>query len=142
IEVYDEKNKRVVKIDGRDRKEPKDKPDEDDEEGEGGGDDKKPEIKADKGINEFAWDLRHQGAERIEKAKVDAGNPKNGPLVAPGTYTVKVIADGKSFTGKLEGRMDPRVTEPRGTTGGKQAPQRITVVPRVADPAEEARLAK
>jgi photosystem II stability/assembly factor-like uncharacterized protein len=141
VEVYDEKNKRVVKIEGRDKKDPKDKPDEDDEEGEGG-DDKKPEIHADKGINEFAWDLRHQGAERIEKAKVDAGNPKNGPLAAPGHYTVKVIADGKTFSGKLEVRMDPRVTEPLGPPAGKQAPQKITVAPRVADAAEAARLAK
>jgi photosystem II stability/assembly factor-like uncharacterized protein len=142
IEVYDEKNKRVVKIEGRDKKDPKDKPDEDDEEGEDGDEDKKPEIKADKGINEFAWDLRHQGAERIEKAKVDAGNPKNGPLVAPGTYTVKVIADGKTYSGKLEVRMDPRVTEPLGPPAGKQAPQKLTVAPRVADATEEARLAK
>jgi len=141
IEVYDDKNKRVVKIEGRDKKEPKDKPD-DDEDDEEGNDDKKPEIHADKGINEFAWDLRHQGAERIEKAKVDAGNPKNGPLVAPGSYTVKVIADGKTFSGKLQVRMDPRVTEPLGPPAGKQVPQRITVAPRVADPAEEAKLAK
>jgi len=143
IEVYDEKNKRVVRIEGRDKKADKDKPDDDDDnDGEEGDDDKKPEIHADKGINEFAWDLRHQGAERIEKAKVDAGNPKKGPLVAPGTYVIKVIADGRAFTGKLEVRMDPRVTEPLGPPGGKQAVQRIAVAPRVADPAEEARLAK
>jgi hypothetical protein len=140
IAVYDEKNKRVVKIEGRDKKEPKDKSDDEDE--EEGGDEKKPEIHADKGVNEFAWDLRHQGAERIEKAKVDAGNPKNGPLVAPGTYTIKVIADGKAYSGKLDVRMDPRVTEPLGPPAGKQPPQRITVAPRVAEAAEEARLAK
>src|SRR5262249_39741424 len=87
------------------------------------------------------WNLRHQGAERIEKAKVDAGNPKNGPLVAPGTYTVKVIADGKTYSGKLEVRMDPRVTEPLGPPAGKQSPPKLTVAPRVADAAEEARLA-
>ena len=59
---------------------------------------KKLEIPGDKGINRFAWDLRHQGAEVIAKAKLDAGNPRKGPLVAPGTYTVKITADGKTFT--------------------------------------------
>jgi hypothetical protein len=53
-----------------------------------------------------------------------------------------VIADGKSFSGNLEVRMDPRVTEPLGPPAGKQAPQKLTVAPRVADTTEEARLAK
>jgi hypothetical protein len=62
--------------------------------------------------------------------------------VAPGTYTVKVIADGKTFTGKFEVKMDPRVTEPRGVLSGKQVPQKITIAPRVASGEDEARLAK
>src|SRR5262245_1296328 len=115
IEVFDERNKRIVKIDGKDQKADKEKEPEKstevEEENEEGDESRKPEIKAEMGINRFAWDLRHQGAEVIEKAKVDAGKPRKGPRVAPGTYTVKVIADGKTFTGKLEVQMDPRISE-------------------------------
>src|SRR5262249_55722100 len=94
-----------------------------------------------KGMNRFAWELRHQGAEIITKAKLDSGDPKKGPPVSPGIYTVKITADGKTVTTKVEVKMDPRVTEPRGVAGGKQPPQRIDVAPRVASAEEESRLA-
>ncbi|HEX3150433.1 MAG TPA: hypothetical protein VHR66_20310 [Gemmataceae bacterium] len=138
IEVFDEKNKKVVRIEGKDKKADKDAPPEADDGEED--DDKKPEIPGDKGINRFVWDMRHQGAEVIEKAKLDAGNPKKGPRVAPGVYTIKVIADGKTFSGKMEVKMDPRVTEPRGVQVGKQVPQKIDIAPRVADPKDAAKL--
>lgn len=139
VEVFDAKGRRVVKVEGRDKKETKAEDADDEEEDDR---DQKPEIPGDSGINRFTWDLRHQGAERIEGAKVDAGNPKHGPRVSPGTYTVKVIADGKTFAGKVEVVMDPRVTEPLGRSAGKQEPQKIDVAPRVADPATVARLEK
>ena len=141
IEVFDEKNRSVVKIEGKDKKADKEKPPGGDE-AEDEDDDKKPEIPGDKGINRFVWDLRHQGAELIEKAKLDAGSPRKGPRVGPGVYTFKVTADGKTFAGKVDVQMDPRVTEPRGIASGKQAPQKIAVAPRVANAEEEARLEK
>src|SRR5207248_5035288 len=70
------------------------------------------------------------------------GGVRAGPLVAPGTYTVRVIADGKTYSTKLEVRMDPRVIEPRGVANLKQPPQKVEIAPRVATADEEARLAK
>ncbi len=131
IEVYDAKNERVVKIEGKPEKEPK--PDEDDEDDS---EVKKPEIPGKPGVNRFTWDLRHQGAELIAKAQVDLGIPKSGPTVAPGTYTVKIIVDGQMYSIPLEVRMDPRVVEPRGSATAKALPQKIEVMPRVASPEE------
>src|SRR5262249_50033325 len=143
VEVFNDKNERIVKLEGKDKDAKDEDEDEDDEEeGEGKEDPRRPEIPGDKGMNRFAWDLRHQGAEVIKKAKLDAGDPRRGPRVARGTYTVKVTADGTSFTAKAEVRMDPRVTEPRGVATLRQPPQKIEIAPRVAGADDEARLAK
>jgi hypothetical protein len=56
-----------------------------------------------------AWDLRYQGAETIKGAKIDAGNPAEGPLATPGTYTLRLTVDGKVLTTKLEIQPDPRL---------------------------------
>src|SRR5262249_38775974 len=60
IEVFDEKNKRVVKIEGKEKEKEMDADDDDagDDDGEADDDPKKPEIPGDKGINRFAWDLK------------------------------------------------------------------------------------
>src|SRR5262245_3184712 len=143
FEVFNDKNERVVKLEGKDKDAKDEDEDEDaEEEGDGKEDPRRPEIPGDKGMNRFAWDLRHQGAEVIKKAKLDSGDPRRGPLVAPGMYTVKVTADGKSFTSKAEVRMDPRVIEPRGVATLRQPPQKIGIAPRVAGADDEARLAK
>jgi len=61
------------------------------------------------GLNRVAWDLRYAGAATIPKAKNDGGNPKRGPLVNPGTYTLKLAVDEKLLTTTLEVKPDPRV---------------------------------
>ena len=50
--------------------------------------------------------------------------------------------DGKTYSTKVEVKMDPRITEPRGVASGKQVPQKLDVAPRVASAEEEAKLAK
>ena len=60
------------------------------------------------GVNRFAWDLLSQGPTPL------AGEPgaefrDRGPMVPPGTYQVRLTADGKSYTAPLELKMDPRV---------------------------------
>ncbi len=42
------------------------------------------------------WDLQIEGAKPIKGAKADSGNPKEGPLVPPGKYTLKLTADGET----------------------------------------------
>ncbi|MCX7054509.1 MAG: glycosyl hydrolase [Proteobacteria bacterium] len=50
-----------------------------------------PELTKDAGFNRIVWDLRHDGARRLEKAKIDAGEPEVGPMVVPGRYTLKLM---------------------------------------------------
>jgi hypothetical protein len=65
-------------------------------------------IPSKSGLNRFAWDLRAQGATPL------AGEPgaefrNRGPMVGPGSYRVRLTADGKSYTAPLELKNDARV---------------------------------
>src|SRR5205823_9451159 len=72
----------------------------------------KREIPIDAGvIHRVVWDLEGEGAEIIPKAKVDTGNPTEGPLVPPAEYTVKLTVDGQAQTAKVTLRPDPRVKD-------------------------------
>src|SRR5262249_16816784 len=65
------------------------------------------------GLNRIAWDLTQEGPKVIPGAKNDAGVPYRGPLVLPGTYTLKLNVDGKTLTQKAEVRPDPRPKTPQ-----------------------------
>lgn len=80
----------------------------------GGDQDKKKPIPTAVGVNRVAWDLKLKGATPIKGAKVDAGDPEEGPLALPGEYTLKLSADGQSVTAKLTVKPDPRVILPPG----------------------------
>jgi hypothetical protein len=60
------------------------------------------------GLHRVAWNLQRDGAEVIRKAKLDSGDPKDGPLVRPGTYTLKLTVEGKSYTTQVVVKPDPR----------------------------------
>ena len=60
------------------------------------------------GMNRFPWNLRHETPTEIPGAFY-AGNGPEGPIVLPGTYTLKLTAAGKSQTVPLEIKTDPRV---------------------------------
>lgn len=79
----------------------KDDPDEPEEPNE-------PALTRLQGINRVQWDLRHQGAARPADAKIDAGDPDKGPLVLPGTYTLKLTIAGRTYTTQGEVAADPR----------------------------------
>ncbi|HEU0108604.1 MAG TPA: glycosyl hydrolase [Vicinamibacteria bacterium] len=70
---------------------------------------RKPPLSAEAGVNRGKWNLMWAGATRITRAKIDTGDPENGPLVVPGTYTLKLSADGQTSTATVEVRPDPRV---------------------------------
>jgi hypothetical protein len=65
-------------------------------------------IPADAGMNRFAWDLRYESPVKVPGAFY-AGIGPRGPLVLPGTYTVRLTVAGKSYTAPLEVKLDPRV---------------------------------
>jgi hypothetical protein len=54
------------------------------------------------------WNLRHEGAKQLANAKIDAGDPDSGPIALPGKYTLKLSANGQSFTTEGEIVADPR----------------------------------
>ncbi len=84
-----------------------------------------------KGLNRVTWDLRYEATQPVRLRTTPAGNPRvweekrfrgkdnrgvfyyginairNGPLVAPGAYTVKLTVEGKEFTRPLAVRKDP-----------------------------------
>jgi hypothetical protein len=60
------------------------------------------------GVQRAVWDLRYEGARKIKGAKIDEGDPFIGPLVVPGTYTVRLSAAGKTLTAPLTVVADPR----------------------------------
>jgi hypothetical protein len=72
-------------------------------------------LSAEPGHQRFVWDLRHQpprGARRqFSIAAVHRNTPSGpmGPFVHPGTYTVRLTADGSVLERPLEVRLDPRV---------------------------------
>jgi hypothetical protein len=67
------------------------------------------------GIHRFVWDLHYPppaGASQnypISATPGDTEPEPKGPWVVPGTYTVKLTANGTSFTQPLVVKMDPRV---------------------------------
>ena len=105
VEVLDAAGKRVALAKGkvRGKDEPVDKDDDDD-------DDEPPKrtVKAERGLNRFVWDLTHDGATTIPGAKVDMGSAGTRVPVAPGKYSLKLTAGGKTLTQPVEVRADPR----------------------------------
>jgi len=70
------------------------------------GGDTRPSTKA--GLNRFLWDMRYPGFTDFEGMIMwAAGN--RGPMAVPGTYQVRLTANGQTQTQPLEIRMDPRL---------------------------------
>jgi photosystem II stability/assembly factor-like uncharacterized protein len=60
------------------------------------------------GLHRVVWDLRWEGARRLENAKVDLGDPTAGPFAIPGTYRLRLTAGGKTEETMLTVAADPR----------------------------------
>jgi photosystem II stability/assembly factor-like uncharacterized protein len=85
---------------------------------------KEPRLPKRAGLQRAVWDLRHQGAEIIKGARLDGGQPRSGPLVVPGTYTLELSAGGKTVTEKVVVEIDPR--EVRGKVAAQIRRLQIT----------------
>ncbi|MGH9776149.1 MAG: VPS10 domain-containing protein [Candidatus Acidiferrales bacterium] len=66
-------------------------------------------IPAKAGLNRFVWDLRQEPPREIPGIVYDGGDIPLGPLVTPGSYKVKLTAEGKTETASLEVKLDPRL---------------------------------
>jgi photosystem II stability/assembly factor-like uncharacterized protein len=65
-------------------------------------------LPAEAGLNRFVWDLRYEGASRVPRSPLWAGNT-DGPTALPGKYQVRLTVQGKSYTAPLEIQPDPRL---------------------------------
>jgi photosystem II stability/assembly factor-like uncharacterized protein len=81
-------------------------PDDPDAEREGR---RKPPLTAEAGVNRGKWNFFWDGATKIKDARIDMGDPSYGPFALPGTYTLRLSADGQTSEGTVEVRPDPRV---------------------------------
>ena len=87
------------------------------------------------------WDLRYEGAKRLQKAKIDSGDPDEGPMVLPGKYTFRLNVDEKTFTAVGEVLPDPRTSVPPAELEQNVAfsLQARTALERLTDDIEEVR---
>ncbi len=71
--------------------------------------DKEPEaeLKTSAGFHRVTWDLRYEGAKRLQ-AKLDAGNPEQGPLALPGRYKIVLRMGDQVAEGFVDVLADPR----------------------------------
>jgi photosystem II stability/assembly factor-like uncharacterized protein len=66
------------------------------------------DLSAAAGLNAFNWDLRADGAKRLTKSKLDAGDAESGPLVPPGRYTLKLLVGANQSSSIVDVLADPR----------------------------------
>ena len=82
-------------------------------------------IPGEPGMHRVVWDL-HSAPLDAPKG-LNFFGPTSGPLVPPGSYTVRLTADGKSYTAPLQVLQDPRVQlTPAQTTEEAQTMRTIT----------------
>ena len=81
------------------------------------------------GMHRWVWDLRAAAPVSTQAAYPIAAVPgrtpltPEGPLVLPGTYTVRLTVDGKSESAPLTVKMDPRVQTPAADLAAQHAAQ-------------------
>jgi len=61
------------------------------------------------GLNSFRWNLRYPGATSFDGMIIWSARPQLGPFAPTGTYQVKLIVDGQTFTQELQVKLDPRL---------------------------------
>jgi photosystem II stability/assembly factor-like uncharacterized protein len=108
LEILDEKGTVIRRLTSQkeEPETPKDDPD------PAGDEPEKKALPKKAGLQRAVWDLRYEGAPKIKPAKIDSGDPGEGPMALPGTYTARLTVDGQAFTTPVEVRLDPRVTVP------------------------------
>jgi photosystem II stability/assembly factor-like uncharacterized protein len=75
---------------------------------EGGGRPPDRGLPTEAGLNRFVWDLRYEGATRVPRSPLWAGNT-DGPKALPGAYQVRLTVNGKQYSAPMEVVADPRL---------------------------------
>ncbi|MBZ5504380.1 MAG: glycosyl hydrolase [Acidobacteriia bacterium] len=102
LEILDQKGQVVRKFP------PKTQPGEATGDDEGFGRPPERGLPSEAGLNRFVWDMRYEGATRVPRSPLWAGNT-DGPQAVPGKYQVRLTVNGKSSTAPLEIVPDPRL---------------------------------
>jgi hypothetical protein len=68
------------------------------------------ELKPEKGLNHFRWDLTHEPPDKIKEAVISLSYV-GGPTAVPGKYKVRFKADDFTDTKEFEVLKDPRWTD-------------------------------
>lgn len=76
------------------------------------------------GVGRAQPEPREEEAGRVPRLRTASGEPTLGPLVAPGTYTVKLIVDGQETAGKLTVLKDPNT---QGSEADVQAGTKLSL---------------
>lgn len=84
-------------------------------------------IPADAGLNRAVWDVRYDAPPAFTHSFEINANPEQtpaspeGPLALPGTYTLRLTVDGKSYTQPVTVRNDPRDATPASALAAQHA---------------------
>jgi photosystem II stability/assembly factor-like uncharacterized protein len=105
IEFLDNAGKSITKFSSRPPAQPQEAPSPEGEERAA----PPARVAANAGLNRFVWNLRYSDATSFPGMIFWAGS-LTGPTVAPGIYTVKLTADGKTQTQTFEVKKDPRLS--------------------------------
>jgi photosystem II stability/assembly factor-like uncharacterized protein len=89
---------------------------------------KKAALSVDPGVQLATWDLEWEGAKKIKGGKIDTGDPADGPLAVPGTYTARLTVDGTTVTSPLK-----IVPDPSGSASQADLEAQLTFALRVRD---------
>ncbi|CAI8040573.1 hypothetical protein GBAR_LOCUS22599 [Geodia barretti] len=68
-----------------------------------------PRVPTQQGMNRFVWDMKHEGARRVE-GESGAGRPMYVPIVPPGTYRVRLQIGEEAWEERFDVLADPRVS--------------------------------
>jgi photosystem II stability/assembly factor-like uncharacterized protein len=68
-----------------------------------------PRVGVKKGMNRFTWDLRQEGAVVFPGMIMWAAQPQRGPASPPGSYSVRITANGEVKTRPFTVGIDPRL---------------------------------
>ncbi|MGI8744207.1 MAG: VPS10 domain-containing protein [Bryobacteraceae bacterium] len=132
IDILDSSGQLVRSFTGTAEEEKKKKPDTDTDSEFAGPPAPKPPAR-NGGTNRFVWDLRYPGAKPFERMILWGARAESGPLAPPGSYQVRLTANGVTQTRRFDVRRDPRLASVTGEDLRKQFQLAIQVRDKVTE---------
>ncbi|MFW5947720.1 MAG: WD40/YVTN/BNR-like repeat-containing protein, partial [Gemmatimonadota bacterium] len=112
VEVLDAEGEVVQRFRGEPADSAEDDEAEDEEPGRRGGGG--PTVAVDEGLHSVTWNLRYPGATGFPGMILWAASTRVGPEAPPGSYTVRLVADGVTQSYDFRVQRDPRLPDVTG----------------------------